>query len=57
MQMEKREDQGLWISNQGRSWAERVLRREDMEVYLFRLLLEWGRVVDERRDEIGFSGE
>jgi hypothetical protein len=43
-----------WIADQGKTWAGRALRREDMEVYLFRVLLEYGRLVDDRRDEIGF---
>jgi hypothetical protein len=30
------------------------MREADAEVYLFRLLLEWGRVVDDRREELGF---
>ncbi|KAF2146911.1 glycosyltransferase family 90 protein [Aplosporella prunicola CBS 121167] len=42
------------IAREGREWAEKVLRREDMEVYMFRLLLEWGRLTDDRRDELGF---
>ncbi|KAF7553651.1 hypothetical protein G7046_g7041 [Stylonectria norvegica] len=44
-----------WIGQQGRRWAEAALGERDMEAYLFRLLLEWGRLVDEKRDEIGFS--
>jgi hypothetical protein len=32
-----------------------VLRKEDMEIYFFRLLLEWGRLTDDRRDQIGFG--
>lgn len=47
--------EGEAIAEQGREWANRVLRKEDMEVYFFRLLLEWGRLTDERRDEIGFQ--
>lgn len=43
-----------WIAEQGKTWAARALRREDMEVYLFRVLLEYGRLVDDKRDEIGF---
>lgn len=43
------------IAENGRKWANQVLRKEDMEVYFFRLLLEWGRVVDDRREELGFS--
>lgn len=44
------------IAEAGREWAGRVLRKEDMEVYFFRLLLEWGRLTDDRREEIGYSG-
>lgn len=46
-----------WIATQGRTWASKALRKEDMEVYLFRLLLEWGRLVDDKRDELGFEYE
>ncbi|KAF2171676.1 glycosyltransferase family 90 protein [Zasmidium cellare ATCC 36951] len=41
------------IAEAGREWAEQVLRKEDMEIYFFRLLLEWGRLTDDRRDELG----
>ncbi|KAI9720054.1 MAG: hypothetical protein M1812_003181 [Candelaria pacifica] len=47
--------EGEFIAEQGREWANKVLRKEDMEVYFFRLLLEWGRLTDERRDDIGFQ--
>ena len=47
---------GERIAEAGREWAGRVLRKEDMEIYMFRLLLEWGRLTDDRRDEIGFAG-
>ncbi|TIA30045.1 hypothetical protein D6C78_09842 [Aureobasidium pullulans] len=43
------------IAKEGREWARKVLRKEDMEIYFFRLLLEWGRLTDDRRDDIGFS--
>jgi hypothetical protein len=46
-----------FIADQGTKWAEKALRREDAEAYLFRLLLEYGRVVDDRRNEIGFQLE
>lgn len=49
------EGKGERIAMEGKEWAEKVLRREDMEVYMFRLLLEWGRLSDDRRDEIGFG--
>lgn len=44
------------IAEAGREWAGKVLRKEDMEVYMFRLLLEWGRLTDDRREELGFEG-
>ncbi|RDW70156.1 hypothetical protein BP5796_08553 [Coleophoma crateriformis] len=43
------------IALQGRDWANRVLRNEDMEVWFFRLLLEYGRLVDDDREIIGYS--
>ncbi|KAK8075957.1 beta-1-2-xylosyltransferase 1 [Apiospora phragmitis] len=42
------------IATEGRAWAERAMRKEDMTVYMFRLLLEWGRILDDRREDIGF---
>lgn len=46
---------GNAIAESGREWSRTVLRKEDMEIYMFRLLLEWGRMTDDRRDELGFS--
>lgn len=46
---------GEEIAEAGRAWAGKVLRKEDMEIYMFRLLLEWGRLTDDKRDEIGFG--
>ncbi|KIW21576.1 hypothetical protein PV08_02156 [Exophiala spinifera] len=45
------------LARQGREWANKVLRREDIEVYMFRLLLEYGRLIDDNRDHIGYSGD
>lgn len=45
------------LANQGREWANKVLRREDIEVYMFRLLLEYGRICDDNRERIGYSGD
>ena len=42
------------IANEGREWAKKAIRREDSEIYMFRLLLEWGRVVSDKRDEMDF---
>jgi Glycosyl transferase family 90 len=46
--------EGERIAEQGREWAGKVLRSEDMEIYLFRLLLEWGRLTDDNREKLGF---
>ena len=43
------------IANQGREWAQKALRTEDMQIYMFRLLLEWGRVVDDDRTSLRYS--
>lgn len=45
------------LARQGREWAAKVLRREDLEIYLFRLLLEYGRIIDDNRDRIGIVGD
>lgn len=52
-----RDQVGKRIAREGREWAERVLRREDMLAYVYRLVLEYARVVDERRVEMGFVGD
>ena len=54
VEMPARTRQGERIAEQGREWAGKVLRKEDMEIYFFRLLLEWGRLTDDARDELGF---
>lgn len=48
------DDQARRIATQGKEWAETVLRREDMLVYLLRLLLEYRRICEDRRDSIGW---
>ncbi|AEO68497.1 glycosyltransferase family 90 protein [Thermothielavioides terrestris NRRL 8126] len=45
---------GERIALAGREWAGRVLRKEDMAVYVLRLLLEYGRVMDDRREVMGW---
>ncbi|KAK1751586.1 hypothetical protein QBC47DRAFT_425223 [Echria macrotheca] len=44
------------VAMQSKEWAEKVLRHEDMEVWFFRLLLEYGRVIDDDRENIGYVG-
>ncbi|KAI1810499.1 glycosyltransferase family 90 protein [Poronia punctata] len=48
---------GEAIAQAGKTWANQALRKEDMQVYLFRLLLEWGRLIDDSRESLGFSFE
>lgn len=48
------DNQAKVIADKGAAWARKVLRKEDMEIYMFRLLLEWGRLTDDRRSEVGF---
>jgi hypothetical protein len=47
--------EGWWIAEQGRKWTDIALRKEDMEIYFFRLLLEWGRLTDDQRDVLGYK--
>ncbi|KAK3368041.1 hypothetical protein B0H63DRAFT_497528 [Podospora didyma] len=42
------------VALQSKQWAGKVLRKADMEVWFFRLLLEYGRVIDDKRENIGF---
>lgn len=49
--------EGKRLANQGREWAKKVLRRDDIEIYMFRLLLEYGRIIDDNRDRIGYAGD
>ncbi|KAL5630868.1 hypothetical protein BROUX41_000740 [Berkeleyomyces rouxiae] len=51
VKMDAAEADAKWIALEGRSWAHKALRREDAGVYLYRLLLEWGRLVSDDRDE------
>lgn len=55
VKVEGKEKEASLIVEQGKEWTGRVLRKEDMEIYFFRLLLEWGRLTDDRRDQIGFG--
>ncbi|KAJ5127192.1 CAZyme family GT90 [Penicillium atrosanguineum] len=45
------------IAAQSREWAQAALRDEDLDIYLHLLLLEYGRIIDDNRDNIGYSGD
>lgn len=47
--------EGEKVAERGSEWAGKALRNEDLEVWMFRLLLEYGRVVDDGREELGFA--
>lgn len=53
--MKAHTEEGWWIAEQGRKWTDSALRKEDMEIYFFRLLLEWGRLTDDQRDVLGYK--
>ncbi|KOS17994.1 Beta-1 [Escovopsis weberi] len=42
------------IAGDGKAWAERVLRKEDMSIYTLRLLLEYARLLDDERERLGW---
>lgn len=45
------------MAKEGKEWAEKVLRREDMQVYVFRLLLEYARVTGNDREKMGWVAD
>ncbi|KAF2114221.1 capsule-associated protein-like protein CAP1 [Lophiotrema nucula] len=51
------DEAGKKIAMNGQEWADRVLRKEDMQLYVMRLLLEWARMCDEKRERLGFVGD
>lgn len=52
---DKRREIAERIALEGHEWTAKVLRKEDMEVYMFRLLLEYARVVDDDRLNLGLK--
>ncbi|UJO18963.1 Beta-1,2-xylosyltransferase 1 [Fulvia fulva] len=42
------------IADAGREWASKVSRKDDMVLYLWRVVLEYARAVDDRREELGY---
>ena len=45
------------ISENAKEWAKKVLRKEDMLVYTYRLLLEYARMMHEERERLGWVGD
>jgi len=48
------DEEAKMIAMEGKAWADQVLRQEDMQIYTLRLLLEYARVSDERREHMGW---
>ena len=57
VEMPAHDAEGREIAEEGRKWVDQAVRKEDMEIYFFRLLLEWGRLTDDHRDVLGFRLE
>ncbi|KAE8355554.1 hypothetical protein BDV28DRAFT_128673 [Aspergillus coremiiformis] len=53
----RHDQQAERIAMNGKHWAEKVLRKEDMQIYVYRLLLEYARLCDDRRDSLAFVGD
>jgi hypothetical protein len=51
------DDEARRIAEASTDWAEKVLRREDMLIYIYRLVLEYARVLDDRRDRLGWVAD
>ena len=45
------------IAEEGARWADCVLRKEDMLIYVYRLVLEYARVMDPERHQMGFVAD
>lgn len=43
---------GKKVADEGRKWANTVLRKEDMKLVFWRLMLEYARVLDDNRDQL-----
>lgn len=54
VEKEGHDDVAKEIALTGKQWAEKVLRREDMQIYVFRLLLEYARICDDMRERLGW---
>jgi hypothetical protein len=51
---DNRNDTAKKIAEASREWAKKMLRREDVLVYAYRLLLEYARILDDRRERMGW---
>nr|POE56427.1 beta-1,2-xylosyltransferase 1 [Quercus suber] len=50
-----RDEQARQIAMQGKGWTEKVIRNDDMLIYMLRLFLEYARVCDDDRNVMGWK--
>ena len=55
--VQRHDYEAMRMAKEGREWAAKVLRTEDIEIYLLLLLLEYGRIIDDNREMIGYVGD
>ena len=55
VQEEEGRDIGRAIAAQGRDWARKTLRREDLEVVFVRVMMEYARVMSDDRERVGYG--
>ncbi len=55
--VEGHDKQAEKMASEGQEWANKVVRHEDMQIYVLRLLLEYARVSDDQRDNLGWVGD
>lgn len=48
------DDEARAIAENGMHWSTRTMRRDDMIIYMYRLILEYARVCDDRRLDLGW---
>lgn len=51
---EAHDEEARRIAEQGRDWAKKVLRKHDMVIYLFRVVLEYARLCSDDRESMGY---
>jgi hypothetical protein len=56
-QVEGHDKQAERLAIDGQAWANKVLRKEDMQIYVMRLFMEYARLSDDRRDNMGWVGD
>lgn len=54
LKIESHDAEAAKIAAVGQEWANKVLRKEDMAIYVLRLLLEYARLNHDNRDVLGY---